>query len=98
MAALFKFLCLIHKQIRSKHYSITDDIDLSSLEYAWRNAAKYIFLSFELQSVTRIRSSLEAGYDIIFRSKYIDYFSFPFVSTLKTQQNINFSCILLSEI
>ena len=87
--------CFFHKEVWRQYDTIADNVHLATLENTRWDAAKNIFLSFELQSVTSIRSTLEAGYHIILRGQHIDHLTFSFIAPLKTQQDINFSLIHL---
>ena len=67
MTGLFQLFRFIHKQVGSKHHSVSDNIDFTTLENARGNASQHIFLPFELQSMSRIRASLKTSNDIIVR-------------------------------
>ena len=88
MTALLQILGLCHEQIGSQHHAVTDDVHLSSLENTRRNAAKHIFLTFELQGMSCIRTTLKTSYYIITRCQHIDHLTFTFIAPLQTQQDI----------
>ena len=65
-----------------QHDPITDDVYLISLENTRGDGTEDVLLSFELQRMPCVRPPLEACYNIIGRSQYIDDFPFAFVSPL----------------
>ena len=93
MAALLKILCLSHEEVWSKNNTITDDIYLTTLEDTRRDRAEDVFLSFELEGVTCVRTALETGYYVILGGQHIDHLTFSFVAPLQTEQDINFSFV-----
>ena len=84
VATLLQFFSFVHEKIRCEHYPIADDINLSTLKDARRNAAKNIFLALKLQCMACIWSPLKPGNNIIFWRKYVDHFAFSFVTPLQT--------------
>ena len=91
MSALLEILCLSHEEVWSKNNAITNDIYLTTLEDTRRDRAEDIFLSFEFEGVTSVRTTLEACYNIILRGQYIDHLSFTFIAPLQTEQDIYFT-------
>ena len=95
MSALLQFFCLSHEQIWSQNHTVPDDIHLSALEYTGRNGTQNVFLSFELQRVSCIRTSLETSHYVVVRCEHIYDLSFTFITPLETQQDIYFTCVHL---
>ena len=88
MTALLQVLGFSHEQIGSQHHAVTDNVHLSSLEDTGGNTAKHILLTFELQGMSGIRTTLKTSYYIITRSQNIDHLTFTFIAPLQTQQDI----------
>ena len=84
VAALFKVFCLIHEEIGRQYHAVTDNVYLVTLENARWNGTKHVLLSFELERVSSVRTSLETGYNVIAWSQHIHDLTFTFVSPLKT--------------
>ena len=93
MTAGLQSLSLVHKQIGSQNNTITDDIDLSTLKDSRWNGTQHILLTFELQRMTSIRTTLETGHNIVLRGQYINHLTFSFVAPLQTKQDIYFSFV-----
>ena len=86
-------LGLLHEKVGSQDDTITYDIGLTPLEDARGYRAKHILLTFELQCMSRIRTTLETSHHIILRGEHINNLTFSFVAPLQTQQDINFTLI-----
>ena len=93
MATLLQILSLAHKEVWSQDYAVTDDIYLATLEDTRRDRTKNILLAFELESMTRIRTTLETSNDIILRGQNINHLTFSFIAPLQTEQDIYFTCV-----
>ena len=70
------------EQSRVQYHPVTDDVYLIALEYAGRDGAEHVFLSFKLQRMPGIGASLKAGHDIVSRGQDIDDLAFAFVAPL----------------
>ena len=93
MTAGLQCLRLVHKQVGRQHHTVTDDVDLSTLEDSRWNGTQHILLALELKRMTSIRTALETGYHIVLRGQYIDHLTFSFVAPLQTQQDIYFTFV-----
>ena len=93
MATLLQILSLAHKEVWSQDYAVTDDVYLATLEDTRRDRTKNILLAFELESMTRIRTTLETSNDIILRGQNINHLTFSFIAPLQTEQDIYFTCV-----
>ena len=93
MTASLQCLGFLHEQVGSQDDTIAYDIRFVSLENTGGNGAKHIFLTFELQRMTGIRTSLEASHHIILGGEHINDLTFSFIAPLQAQQDINFSLI-----
>ena len=93
VSALLKILGLLHEEVGSEHYAIADDVNLTSLENARRDAAEYILLALKLESVACIRTALETCDHIILRGEDINNLALTFVAPLQSEQDVNFSFV-----
>ena len=93
MAACLECLCLVHEEIGSQHHTIADDIHLATLEDTRGNRAQHILLTFELQRMAGIRTTLEACNHIVLRGQHIDHLTFSFITPLQSEQDVNFSFV-----
>ena len=93
MSTCFECLGLVHEEVRSQHHAITNNIHLAPLEDTRGNGAKHILLTFKLQCVASIGTTLKTSYHVVLRGQYIDHLTFSFVTPLQTEQDINFSLI-----
>ena len=93
VSALLKILGLLHEEVRGEHYAIADDVNLTSLENARRDAAEYILLAFKLKCVACIRTALKTCDHIILRGEDVNNLALTFVAPLQSEQDVNFSFV-----
>ena len=89
----FKCLGFLHEEIGSQNYTITDNVNLSTLEDSRWNRTEHILLSFKFQCMASIRTTLETGNNIVLGSQNINYLTFSFVAPLQTEQDIYFTFV-----
>ena len=93
MSALLKLLGFGHEEVWRQHHSVADNVALATLENTRGNTAQHIFLTFKLQSVAGIGSSLKASYHVIVWCEHINNFSFALIAPLQAEKHVNFSCV-----
>src|SRR5690606_8118778 len=71
------------------HHAVTDEVKRVFIENSRRDCVQDILLPIEFERMTSVGTALETGDEVVFRTEYIDYFSFTFVAPLQTQKHIN---------
>src|SRR4051812_39689851 len=69
--------------------SVSNDIFYSVMKNSGRYRMQNMFDSVELESMSRVWSTLEPGYNFIRRSKDIYNFSFSFIAPLEAEENVD---------
>ena len=95
VTTLLQRLSLVHEEIGSKYHTVTDNVHLSTLENTRGDGTKHVLLAFELQRMSGIGASLEAGYNVILWGQNVDHLSFTFIAPLQSEQDVNLTLIHL---
>ena len=84
MTGLRQFFRFLLEQNRIQHNTIAYQIDFAALEDTGRDTTQDVFLPFKFKGMPGVRTSLEAGNNIILRSQYIHHFAFPLIPPLES--------------
>src|SRR5690606_3196144 len=85
----FQLAYLLHKSFRVHHYTIGNDTFTLALQNSGWQQVKNELLFAGIYCMTRVIAALKTNDIIRFCGKYIRYFTFTFISILKTNNHVS---------